>query len=375
MRVGVAELRAEISEGTSLKRTIRSARFSACHFLSCLLFGATTAIAQTGSIAGTVVDSSGAVVMNATVELRELNGVVVRRTAAGADGSFEVGGLEAGEYDLAVSSAGLAERRQRVTVAAGGKAALTITLAPSALSQQVEVTAMVDAVSGAVTKMDIPLLETPQAISVIPPEQIDEQKPLRLEDALRYSAGVAAGLYGLDARGDWAAVRGGEDFGQYLNGLRMLFNYYNNTRPDPFALERVEVMRGPSSVLFGQSGFGGVINLVRSAPCSSTGARSKCSWGATAGGRWRSTSRDRYRTTTSGFIASSAWRVTATRRWTTSPSTGCCSRHRSPGAQAPPLIHGAHQLPKGRRRVDHRLLPLAGYALSERLRPSPDEHL
>jgi iron complex outermembrane receptor protein len=72
----------------------------------------------------------------------------------------------------------------------------------------------------------------------------------------------------VDARGDWAIVRGGEDWGQYLNGLRMLFWYNSYTRPDPYALERIEVMRGPSSVLFGQSGFGGVINLVSKRPLS-----------------------------------------------------------------------------------------------------------
>ncbi|MGH9626960.1 MAG: TonB-dependent siderophore receptor, partial [Bryobacteraceae bacterium] len=63
-----------------------------------------------------------------------------------------------------------------------------------------------------------------------------------------------------------ASVRGDENWGQYLNGWRMLFGYYNNTRPDPYTLERIEIMRGPSSVLFGQSGFGGAVNLVSKKP-------------------------------------------------------------------------------------------------------------
>ncbi|MBI1357411.1 MAG: TonB-dependent siderophore receptor [Acidobacteria bacterium] len=241
-------------------------RSSRLYPLLCLLLLTLPAAAQTGTITGKVLDASGAAIPNAAVRLIGPGDAAIAEATAAADGGFRIEAVEPGSYELAAASPGMAETRQGVRVSVGGTAETTIFLRPSGISQQVEVTATVDAVSGAVTKMDIPLLETPQAIAIIPREQLEEQKPLRLQDAMRYSAGVATGLYGQDARGDWMSMRGAEDSGQYLNGLRMLFNYYNNVRPEPFALERIEVMRGPSSVLFGQSGFGGVINLVSKRP-------------------------------------------------------------------------------------------------------------
>lgn len=115
------------------------------------------------------------------------------------------------------------------------------------------------------TKTDTPLHETPQSVSVITRERMEDQGVQSVQDALRYSAGVRSDAYGYDNRGDWALVRG-TSFVQYQDGLRMLFGSYNNIRPDPYTLERVEVVRGPASVLYGQGGFGGLVNLVSKRP-------------------------------------------------------------------------------------------------------------
>lgn len=115
------------------------------------------------------------------------------------------------------------------------------------------------------TKTDTPLQETTQSISVITRERMEDQGVQSLQDSLRYSAGVRADTYGFDNRGDWAMIRG-TSFVQYQDGLRMLFGSYNNIRPDPYTLERVEVVRGPASVLYGQGGFGGLVNMVSKRP-------------------------------------------------------------------------------------------------------------
>ncbi|WP_372827416.1 TonB-dependent siderophore receptor [Polaromonas sp.] len=115
------------------------------------------------------------------------------------------------------------------------------------------------------TKTDTPLNETPQSISVITRELIEDQGAANLQDALRYTPGVFANTYGFDNRGDWANIRG-TAFVQYQDGLRMLFGFYNNIRPDPYTLERVEVVRGPASVLYGQGGFGGLVNMASKRP-------------------------------------------------------------------------------------------------------------
>jgi iron complex outermembrane receptor protein len=119
--------------------------------------------------------------------------------------------------------------------------------------------------SATATKTDTPLNETPQSISVVPRAQFEDQGAANLQDAMRYTAGVYAGAFGFDNRGDWARIRG-TDFAQYQDGLRMLFGFYNNVRPDLWGLERVEIIKGPASVLYGQGSFGGLVNLVSKRP-------------------------------------------------------------------------------------------------------------
>ena len=110
------------------------------------------------------------------------------------------------------------------------------------------------------TKTDTPIIETPQSVSVISAEQLRDLGALTLQDAFRYSSGVRADAYGLDSRTDSAIVRGTE-YVQYQDGLRSLFGFYNNVRTDVYALDSVEVVRGPSSVLYGQGTSGGMVNV------------------------------------------------------------------------------------------------------------------
>jgi iron complex outermembrane receptor protein len=116
------------------------------------------------------------------------------------------------------------------------------------------------------TKTDTPLREIPQSISVVGAEQIRDQGAQTVQDALRYVPGVVADAYGLDSRTDTAIIRGTEAT-EYLDGLRRTFNYYTyNYRIDPYFMERIEVLRGPASVLYGQAAVGGILNSVSKRP-------------------------------------------------------------------------------------------------------------
>ncbi|HEY0817955.1 MAG TPA: TonB-dependent siderophore receptor, partial [Rhizobacter sp.] len=117
------------------------------------------------------------------------------------------------------------------------------------------------------TKTDTPLNEVPQAISVITADQVRDQSSSTIQDVLRYSAGVRHEMYGLDNRGDWFTLRGGSEGSVLLDGLRLpLTGWYGVVRNEPYAFERVEVLRGPASVIAGQNGPGGVVNLVSKRP-------------------------------------------------------------------------------------------------------------
>lgn len=119
--------------------------------------------------------------------------------------------------------------------------------------------------SATVGKSPATVHETPFAMSVIRVEQMREAGAKTVEDTLLYSAGVYAGRYGFDTRGDWAAVRGLSP-SMYQDGLRSLFGNYNNVRPEIYTLESVEVLKGPSSSLYGQAELGGIVNVVSKQP-------------------------------------------------------------------------------------------------------------
>ena len=113
------------------------------------------------------------------------------------------------------------------------------------------------------TKTGTPILETQQSISVITGEQIEDQGATTLGDTLGYTAGLTAQPYGTDPRFDAPTIRGfdGSD-AQYLNGLRLIRDL-GAPAFEIYSLERVEVLKGPSSALYGAGIPGGVINQIQ----------------------------------------------------------------------------------------------------------------
>lgn len=116
-----------------------------------------------------------------------------------------------------------------------------------------------------VGKLDVPLNEQPFSLSVVDEQFMQDTGSQTIQDALRYTPGVYAGNYGFDTRIDGASVRGIEA-GRYLDGLRQLYGSYNSVRTNPYALESLEVLKGPSSMLYGQADLGGIINGVSKLP-------------------------------------------------------------------------------------------------------------
>jgi iron complex outermembrane receptor protein len=114
--------------------------------------------------------------------------------------------------------------------------------------------------SGAATKTDTPALEVPQPVTVIPAEVFEAQGAVSVSDTLNYVAGVQSNPYGPDSRIDGGFVRGINAL-QFRDGMRDVFSYYASIRADPYNFSSVQVLRGPSSVLFGAGSLGGIVNL------------------------------------------------------------------------------------------------------------------
>lgn len=124
--------------------------------------------------------------------------------------------------------------------------------------------------SRAATKSDVPIREVPQSISVVTRDNMNDRAVQSVSEAMLYSANVNAQRYGADVRSDYFTVRG-FPADLYLDGLRIpqiasQSGGYSGFVVEPYSLESVEILRGPSSALFGQSNVGGIVNMVSKQP-------------------------------------------------------------------------------------------------------------
>lgn len=135
------------------------------------------------------------------------------------------------------------------------------------------------------TKTDTPVVETPQALTVLTRKQFDDQNTQTVGQALRYTSGV---LSEIDAstRYDSVFLRGFGGFGissqfvSSLDGLRLPRGQaFAQPAVDPFLLDRVDVLKGPSALLYGPSSPGGLVNMVSRAPDGSTGGEARLEYG------------------------------------------------------------------------------------------------
>src|SRR5690606_691591 len=105
------------------------------------------------------------------------------------------------------------------------------------------------------------LIDTPQAVNVINQEFMKDAVPSELYDVLKYVSGI-----GLESNvGDSVMIRGYTVRGQYTDGLADNQNQ-SQAGAEPFLFERLEIMKGPSALIYGSHATGGVLNRVRKAP-------------------------------------------------------------------------------------------------------------
>jgi catecholate siderophore receptor len=139
----------------------------------------------------------------------------------------------------------------------------TITLELSRVATTVDVTGNVDIIAASTPKYAAPLEDTPQTISVVPQTVLEEQNATTLRDALRNVAGISLAAGEGGAQGDNLTIRGFSARNDlFIDGMRDFGSYYR----DPFDVQEVEVLQGPSSVTFGRGSTGGVVNQATKTP-------------------------------------------------------------------------------------------------------------
>lgn len=207
-----------------------------------------------------VTDGSGAAIHDARLELK--CGPVTVSGTTGPEGQT-VMHIQPGTWMLTVEAPGFAIEERELNVAAGMKdliVALRVASATNTVHVSADVKFAVNITESGM-KMELPLNETPQAITVVDRDLLDSQQAVKLDDALKNVAGVIAGGY-YDGW-DYYRIRGFDaSFNTYIDGLRG----GNGMMEETWGLESIEVLKGPSSALYGQSVLGGLVNIVTRKP-------------------------------------------------------------------------------------------------------------
>jgi iron complex outermembrane receptor protein len=214
------------------------------------------AAARSGSdartLSGRVTDAGGNPVPQATVRLIE-----IKRTATtDNDGKYSITQIPPGSYTLSFRVIGYAPQVRKVTVSTAD-VTVDVTLKASVIElPAVQVSATAEATSA---------LDSPQPVAVVGAEDLTKARPDNLGEALADIAGVRNNSSG--AAAGKPVIRGLTNNRVLVldNGQRLEHNQWGDdhfSSVEPAASSRIEVIRGPASVLYGSDAIGGVINVI-----------------------------------------------------------------------------------------------------------------
>jgi outer membrane cobalamin receptor len=220
-------------------------------------FSAVAAAAQADArIVGRVVDPDGRPVAGATV-IVEGPGPAPRTVVADAAGRFGTSGLAAGRYRVRASSTGLAAGPVDVRLGAGGSEEIELRTRLTAVDEQLTVTA---------TQVDTPLSRVPDSTTVISGAEVQTRQQFALGQVLRSAPGVTVQQSGGPGSVTSLFIRGSESDQTLVlvDGVRAnAFGGGIDLSQIPLAdVERVEIVRGPQSALYGADAIGGVVHLL-----------------------------------------------------------------------------------------------------------------
>jgi iron complex outermembrane receptor protein len=236
-------------------------------FFASILFTITTFGQGAGTIKGKVLNSDGKPVASAAVSLEGTS----NKTITASDGTFTLTGVAPGEYNLTVSSNEYLPQSKSVK-ASGGEVSVDLTL--QTLSETVNVVGRISEYhtedTTVATKIPTRLIDTPQSITSVSPQIISDRMATDVSDVYKNVAGLNQTTYSA------VVFRGFTQRETLFNGVRG--NPYGSLEGDVgnsgFStsilrlsnIERVEVLKGPASTLYGSSEPGGVINFITKKP-------------------------------------------------------------------------------------------------------------
>jgi iron complex outermembrane receptor protein len=233
----------------------------------------------------TVTDASGGRVANATVVASR--GSEERTIMTSADGTAALRDLAAGEWTVTVKREGFVAWEKRITISAA-PLEIAANLEVAGLKEAVQVEAVagppdpiqLETPATGGTRLDIPIRELPASLSLIPQELIQDRGARSAIEAVQLTVGMVTStgvgsIPGYSTRG-WS----GNDVSIMRDGIRQNTSSQSSRPVDTFILDRIEVLKGPASLLYGEGAIGGAVNMVSKEPKSRTGVTTLVNYGS-----------------------------------------------------------------------------------------------
>jgi iron complex outermembrane receptor protein len=218
-------------------------------------------------IEGSVLDGAGARISGASLILRAPGQPVVT-ASSDSEGHFRLEARTHGAQELSITAPGFTARVLSVNLAPGSTTPIAARLEPVQFRQDVTVIDRVSTISvqteNTATRMNIPLMNLPQSVSIVTNIVMAEQAVVTPGEALRNVAGVRqAGTYlGTYERLTLRGFTQSQISTYFRNGARFVML----ATPNVAAAEQIEVLKGPASIQYGTVIPGGVINIVSKKP-------------------------------------------------------------------------------------------------------------
>ena len=219
-------------------------------------------------INGTVRDITGLPLPRATVTITTETAEVVATTTTDEAGRYTIDRITPGRYTVTASRVGFGQQSRDLVIETGRRV-LDFDLPVDALAQTITVSApSPDSVhtqtATSALRTDVPLMDVPQAISIVPSEILQQQEIREVGDVARTVSGMGRAI-GYSEWADKFMIRGLLIDYALKNGFK---NSSLLSFTDMANVERIEVLKGPASLLYGRIEPGGVVNIVTRQPLS-----------------------------------------------------------------------------------------------------------
>jgi outer membrane receptor protein involved in Fe transport len=214
-------------------------------------------------VEGTITDTTGAAVVGVRVSITAAAGGHRYEAMSDSHGHYQIASPVAGTYSIKAEQSGFGPKTSQVTVVAGEAAHADIQFGIASLSQDVVVTGSGNVEFGA--KSGIPIEQVPQSIQVLDQEDFKNMDVHSIGDVLKAVPSATPGAPRTSTYQYFSQRIRGFVPVQIVNGVYP--RYYANIDPSATSnIERIEVLKGPSAVLYGQTGVGGIISIVTKQP-------------------------------------------------------------------------------------------------------------